>query len=75
MGPAGTFVRKGTVLRSVLVGKKLTQRQIHQFRQRREQGELIKTLMEDYSLSKASVYGYFGTTPEKVYFENYPEPF
>jgi len=42
--------------------KKLTQNQIHQLRQRREQGELIKTLMEDYSLSKASVYRYLGTT-------------
>nr|WP_321397436.1 recombinase family protein [uncultured Desulfobacter sp.] len=42
--------------------KKLTQNQIHQLRQRREQGALIKTLMEDYSLSKASVYRYLGKT-------------
>ena len=42
--------------------RKLTQKQIDQLRQRREQGELIKTLMKDYSLSKASVYRYLGKT-------------
>jgi DNA invertase Pin-like site-specific DNA recombinase len=42
--------------------RKLTQKQINQLRQRREQGELIKTLMKDYSLSKASVYRYLGKT-------------
>jgi DNA invertase Pin-like site-specific DNA recombinase len=42
--------------------KKLTRKQIDQLRQRREQGELIKTLMKDYGLSKASVYRYLGKT-------------
>jgi DNA invertase Pin-like site-specific DNA recombinase len=42
--------------------RKLTQKQIDQLRKRREQGELIKTLMKDYSLSKASVYRYLGKT-------------
>ncbi len=36
--------------------KKLTTQQIAQMRQRRKQGTLIKTLMKDYDLSKASVY-------------------
>lgn len=38
--------------------KKLTQRQIRELRQRRVEGELIKTLMKDYGLSKSSVYRY-----------------
>ena len=40
--------------------KKLTREQSDQLRRRREQGELIKTLMKDYNLSKASVYRYLG---------------
>ena len=36
--------------------KKLTTQQIAEMRQRRKQGTLIKTLMKDYDLSKASVY-------------------
>jgi len=36
--------------------KKLTAQQIAEMRQRRKQGTLIKTLMKDYDLSKASVY-------------------
>ena len=36
--------------------KKLTTQQIAVMRQRRKQGVLIKTLMKDYDLSKASVY-------------------
>ncbi len=36
--------------------KKLTLQQIDELRHRREQGVLIKTLMQDYRLSKASVY-------------------
>jgi DNA invertase Pin-like site-specific DNA recombinase len=36
--------------------KKLTPEQIIKLQQRRDQGTLIKTLMHDYSLSKASVY-------------------
>ena len=42
--------------------KKLTREERDQLRQRREQGELIKTLMKDYNLSKASVYRYLGKT-------------
>ena len=40
--------------------KRLTREQSDQLRRRREQGELIKVLMKDYSLSKASVYRYLG---------------
>jgi DNA invertase Pin-like site-specific DNA recombinase len=36
--------------------KRLTQKQIIELRKRREQGVLIKTLMKDYNLSKASIY-------------------
>ena len=36
--------------------KKLTIQQIAEMRQRRKQGTLIKTLMKDYDLSKASMY-------------------
>jgi DNA invertase Pin-like site-specific DNA recombinase len=39
---------------------RLNAAQIEQLRQRRENGELIKTLMADYRLSKASVYRYLG---------------
>ena len=38
--------------------KKLDRRQIDELGSRREQGVLIKTLMKDYGLSKASVYRY-----------------
>jgi len=38
--------------------KALAEEQVNELRQRREQGVLIKTLMKDYSLSKASVYRY-----------------
>jgi DNA invertase Pin-like site-specific DNA recombinase len=38
--------------------KKLTPEQIIQLNRRREQGTLIKTLMQDYGLSKVSVYRY-----------------
>ena len=44
--------------------KRLTREQSNQLRRRREQGELIKALMKDYSLSKASVYRYLGKTVE-----------
>jgi len=40
--------------------KRLTREQCDQLRRRRKQGELIKSLMKDYSLSKASVYRYLG---------------
>jgi DNA invertase Pin-like site-specific DNA recombinase len=42
--------------------KSLTTEQIAELRQRREQGVLIRTLMVDYKLSKASVYRYLGQT-------------
>ena len=42
--------------------KTLTKAQAAELQQRREQGELIKTLMQDYSLSKASVYRYLSET-------------
>ena len=43
--------------------KKLTRPQSAELRDRRAQGVLIKTLMQDYHLSKASVYRYL-STPE-----------
>lgn len=42
--------------------KKLTQHQVAELRKRRQEGELIKRLMADYSLSKASVYRYLNET-------------
>ena len=42
--------------------KTLTKEQIAELRHRREQGTLIKTLMKDYRLSKASVYRYLSET-------------
>ena len=41
---------------------KLTDRQITQLRHRRTSGILIKTLMADYQLSKASIYRYLSNT-------------
>ena len=38
--------------------RKMTQEQIKELRERRKEGVLIKTLMADYNLSKASVYRY-----------------
>ena len=38
--------------------KRLDQTQVDELRQKREQGILIKDLMKDYELSKASVYRY-----------------
>lgn len=38
--------------------KKLTDKQIEEMKQRRAEGVLIKILMKDYQLSKASVYRY-----------------
>ena len=38
--------------------KKLTSAQVSELRRRRAQGVLIKTLMNDYGLSKVSVYCY-----------------
>ncbi len=42
--------------------KNLTLQQMDELRHRREQGTLIKTLMKDYRLSKASVYRYLSET-------------
>jgi DNA invertase Pin-like site-specific DNA recombinase len=42
--------------------KTLTKAQITELQQRRKQGELIKTLMKAYGLSKASVYRYLNET-------------
>lgn len=41
--------------------KKLSQHEQDQLRKKREEGVLIKTLMEEYNLSKASVYRYLKT--------------
>lgn len=41
-------------------GKALTPLQVQELAQRRAQGELIKTLMADYRLSKAALYRYLG---------------
>ena len=38
--------------------KNLTDTQVKELQQRRSEGELIKTLMKDYELSKTSVYRY-----------------
>lgn len=48
----------------VRFGKKklLNADQVATLRQRREQGALIKTLMADYNISKASVYRYLGAS-------------
>jgi DNA invertase Pin-like site-specific DNA recombinase len=42
--------------------RKLTDKEIGELKKRRIEGTLIKTLMKDYRLSKASVYRYLGTT-------------
>jgi len=53
--------------RGVLFGRKraLTAPQGAELRERREQGVLIKTLMKDYGLSKASVYRYLSTSEKE----------
>ena len=53
--------------RGVRFGRKraLTTPQIAELRERREQGVLIKTLMKDYGLSKASVYRYLSTSEKE----------
>lgn len=42
--------------------KKLSPEQVAELQSRREQGVLIKTLMKDYDLSKASIYRYLSET-------------
>lgn len=44
--------------------KRLTKQQIAELQERRGQGELIKILMKDYDLSKASVYRYLTHVPD-----------
>jgi DNA invertase Pin-like site-specific DNA recombinase len=47
--------------------KRLSQAQVAQLQARRQQGTLIKTLMHDYQLSKASVYRYLNESPQEGY--------
>ncbi len=49
--------------RGVHFGRKpsLTEGQIAELRKRREEGELIKMLMKDYKVSKATIYRYLNT--------------
>lgn len=42
--------------------KTLNQQQIKELQKRRQQGELIKDLMRDFQLSKASIYRYLAST-------------
>lgn len=44
--------------------KKLNQGQVVELQNKRNQGVLIKTLMRDYGISKASVYRYLKETPQ-----------
>jgi len=44
--------------------RKLTTEQIKELQQKRQEGVLIKTLMSDYRLSKASVYRYLETATQ-----------
>ena len=48
--------------RGVVFGrqKKLSEQDVQQLKEKREQGTLIKELMQEYGLSKASVYRYLG---------------
>lgn len=58
--------------RGVIFGrkKKLTKEQTIELKQRREQGTLIKTLMQDYDISKVSVYRYLGETDSLMAAQN-----
>ncbi len=47
--------------------KRLTPLQIAELQARRQQGTLIKTLMHDYHLSKASVYRYLNELPQELH--------
>lgn len=54
--------------------KSLTQTQVVELQKRRQAGDMIKDLMKDYNLSKASVYRYLAATPQveaeaKEYFQ------
>jgi hypothetical protein len=48
----------------------LTPEQVSELQQRREQGALIKTLMQDYGISKVSVYRYLGQTDSSLSSQN-----
>ena len=62
------YIREGDTLVVArldrLVGreKRLTVQQVAKLRDRRDQGALIKALMKEYGLSKASVYRYLSST-------------
>jgi DNA invertase Pin-like site-specific DNA recombinase len=47
--------------------KRLTEAQTAELQKRREQGELIKTLMQDYGISKVSVYRYLHEARASVF--------
>lgn len=47
--------------------KKLTHQQIAELQSRRNEGVLIKTLMKDYGISKASVYRYLAQEAQDTY--------
>ena len=53
--------------------KRLTPEQVTELRQRRAQGDLINTLMQDYGLSKTSVYRYLTTHDLSLYGKPEPE--
>lgn len=57
---------KNAKARGVSFGRKskLTPQQCTELRNRRAQGVLIRELMEDYNLSKASVYRYLKDTED-----------
>jgi DNA invertase Pin-like site-specific DNA recombinase len=50
--------------------KRLTDDQTAELRRRRAQGELIKILMQDYGISKVSVYRYLGQTDDAMSAQN-----
>jgi DNA invertase Pin-like site-specific DNA recombinase len=58
--------------RGIRFGKKkrLTEEQTAELRRRREKGELIKTLMQDYGLSKVSVYRYLSRSDTAISLQN-----
>ncbi len=45
--------------------KKLTESQAKEMRKKRKEGVLIKNLMKEYNLSKASIYRYLGNQMAK----------
>ena len=53
--------------RGILLGRKnsLTPSQVLELRERRDSGELIKDLMREFRLSKATIYRYLETTAQK----------